>query len=215
LLEYRRVHESQNDADSAYDIVVNWLSDEVLRGYSSGEFSRKRLLELLGEELSLGILLRVGASFGRNREERIQAMLTDFAEHFLDAFEADGRSALEPLSSLRLRLSLISRASGKQDLSGLLDPIVDGDVGTFEAIATAMVRTENWVGGGQVRQNLSFEKEQWMMAVSREVRKRMAAELSPEFDAEAVDTDDVSETNRRRLAIVSARSEFGSLQGQL
>lgn len=213
LSEYRRVEHSRNDPESSLDVIFDWLSDEVLRGYSTGEFSRGELLKLFGEELSLDILLQVSASWGSSRDERTQAILADFADHFLDALAVDGRSALEPLGHLRLRLSLVSRAKGEQALAGLLDRTVDGDVAAFESVAIAMVRTENWVGKGTVRQNLSFETKEWITAVSLEVRERMAPYLTGEFDSEPVDTDDVSDSNRRRLAIVRVRSEFGLDRG--
>jgi hypothetical protein len=209
LSEYKRVEPSRNDPESSLDVIFDWLSDEVLHGYSAGEFSRGELLKLFGEELSLGILRQVSVSRGSSRDERTQAILADFADHFLDALAVDGRSALEPLGYLRLRLSLVSRAKGEQALAGLLDRKVDGDVAAFESVAIAMVRTENWVGNGTVRQNLSFETKEWITAVSVEVRERMAAQLTEEFDSEPIDTGDVSDSNRRRLAIVRVRSEFG------
>lgn len=209
LSEYRRVLPSRNNPESSLDVVFDWLSDEVVRGYRAGEFSRGELLELFGEELSLSILLQVSRAWGSSRDESIEAMLADFADHFLDALAVDCRSALEPLQHLRLRLSLVSRAKGERALAGLLDRSVDGDVAAFESIAIAMVRTENWVGSGTVRQNLSFETKEWRTAVSAEVRERMAAFLTQEFDSEPIDTDDVADSNRRRLAIVSVRSEFG------
>lgn len=209
LSEYRRVEPNRNHPESSLDVIFDWLSDEVLRGYSAGEFTRRDLVELLGEELSLGVLLRVSASWGSTRDKRTQSMLADYADHFLQAFEEDGRCALEPLSYLRLKLSLVSRAKGKQALSGLLDKIVDGDTASFESVAIAMVRTENWHSAESVRQNLNFETEEWEAAVSVDVRKRMASRLTGEFDSEPIDTDDVSDSNRRRLAIARVRSEFG------
>lgn len=213
LSEYRRLQDSRNDPESAIDVMFDCLSDETLRGYSAGEFSRGELLKLFGEDLFLAVLQRVGMSWGSSRDERIEKMLADFANHFLDALESEGKSALEPLGSLRLRLSLISRAKGEKALAGLLDPIVDGDAAMFELVAIAMVRTENWVGSGAVRQNLSFETKDWVTAVSAPVRERMAASLTGEFDSHSIDTDDISDLNRRRLAIVSARSEFGLGKG--
>jgi hypothetical protein len=51
LSEYRRVLPSRNDPESSLDVIFDWLSDEVLHGYSAGEFGRGELLELFGEEL--------------------------------------------------------------------------------------------------------------------------------------------------------------------
>ena len=72
-----------------------------------------------------------------------------------------------------------------------------------------MVRTENCVGYQTVRHSLSFETTEWRIAASDEVRERMAAILAGEFDSQPIDTDDVSDLNRRRLTIVGADSEFG------
>lgn len=209
LSQYERVEPSRNDLDSSLDVLFDWLAEEALRGYNKGEFDRDEILQLMGEKLSLMILLRLSAHGGSDSDERTQALLIDFADHFLDAFTNDDKSALEPLESLRLRLSLISRAKGADDLVGLLDRKVDGDVAAFESVAVAMVRTESWVGRGTVRQNLTFEAKEWETAVSPNVRERMAARLTDEFDSEQVDADDVSDSNRRRMAITNVRSEFG------
>lgn len=208
LSEYRRCEPTRNDSDSSLDVIFDWLSDEVLRGYDTTDFNRDNLLQLLGEELSLMVLLRLSNYWGSIRDERTQALLTDFADHFLRTLTAEDRSALEPLGRLRLKLSLVSRAKGEQALAGLLDRRVDGDVAVFESVAIAMVRIETWVGSGAIRQNLAFETSEWILAVSMEVRKRMAAYLTREFDSMHIDSEDISDANRRRLAIAKVRSEF-------
>ena len=213
LSEYRRAEPSRNESDSSFDVIFDWLSDEVIRGYSEGEFSRGELLELLGEELSIDILLRVSAYWGSSRDKRTQTILADFGDHFLETLAVDGRSALEPLGYLRLKLSLVSRAKREQPLTGLLDRNVDGDVAAFESVAVSMVRTENWHGNGSVRQSISFETAEWISAVSVGVRERMAAFLSDEFDYDPIDLEDVSDLNRRRLATIRVRSEFGLYGG--
>lgn len=207
--EYKRVEPRRYDPGSSLDITFDWLSDEVFRGYTGGEFTREVLIELFGEELALSLLLRVSWSLGSSHDERMKEMLSDFADYFLDALAGEGVSALEPFEYLRLKLSLVTRAKGGQAIAGLLDQKVDGDIGTFESVAMAMVRTENWVGSGTVRQNLNFEATEWTAVISADVRERMAAELTAEFDSEPIDTSDISDSNRRRLAIVKVRSEFG------
>ena len=211
--EYKRVEPSRNEPDSSLDIIFDWLSDEVLRGHGAGEFTREEIFSLFGEELSLAIIARVSGAWGSGRDARTQAMLADFVAHFLDAFAVEGRSSLEPLKSLMLRLSLVSRAKGEQALVGLLDQNVDGDIAAFESVAIAMVTIESWVGLNDVSQNLNFETKEWTTAVSLEVRERMATNLTAEFDSDSIDTNNVSDLNRRRLAIVKVRSEFGLGQG--
>ncbi len=209
LVEYKRVESSRNDRESTVDIILDWLSDEVLRGYGAGEFTRDGLLERFGEDLCFDILRQVGASWGSIRDENTKAILADFTGHFVDALAGEGRSALEPLGSLRFRLSLVARTKGPGALTGLLDRIVDGDVAAFELVAIAMVNVENWTGFETNRQNLGFDTEEWRTAISIEVRERMAAHLTDEFDSYPIDIDDVSNSNRRRLAIFRARTEFG------
>ena len=113
LYEYRRVEPSKNEPESSLDIIIDWLSDEVLHGYSAGEFSRGELLSLFGEELSLHILLRATAYWGSSRDKQNQTILADFGDYFLETLSVDGWSALEPLGSLRLKLGLVSRADRK------------------------------------------------------------------------------------------------------
>lgn len=209
LSEYKRAESSRHDPESSLDVIFGWLSDEVLRGYNAGQFSREELLKLFGEETSLSILLKVDTLRVSSRDERTKKIMADFADHFLDPLVADSKSALEPLGTLRLRLSLVSRAKGREALAGLLDSAVDDDVAAFEAVAIAMVRTEHWVGGEGVRKNIAFETRDWTAAVSPKVRARMAARLTGEFDSEWIDPDDLSDQNRRRMAISSVRSEYG------
>lgn len=68
LSEYKRVEPSRNDPESSLDVIFDWLSDEVLRGYSAGEFNRGDLLEIFGEELSLGILIKISSPWGSSRD---------------------------------------------------------------------------------------------------------------------------------------------------
>lgn len=207
--EYLRLEPDKDEPDSPIDLVFDWLSDEVVRGYASSEFDRDGLIQSFGEETMLRVLLRASAPFGSSRDTNLAAMLSDFAEHFLRELDKPGISALEPWGYLRLKLSLVERALGKDKLAGLLDSKVDGDPGAFEQVATAMVRTAHWRGSRDVRLELEFEGATWAAVISEDVRKRMAALLPSKFDNDSIDTEDVSEDSRRRLAIVRARSEFG------
>jgi len=209
LSEYRRLQDSRNNPESAVDILFNWLAEETILGFSTGELTRSQLLELFGEELCLEILGALNRPLaGRRDAQGVDKMLAEFATDFLDAFGTERATALKPLRSLRLRLSLIARAKGTQAISGLLDPIVDGDTKLFESAAIAMVSTERWYGADSVSCNLSFETEAWKIVVSPEVRKRMAASLTEEFDSQQIDYEELSDLNRRKVAIWSARSEF-------
>ncbi|MFT4470827.1 P-loop NTPase fold protein [Arthrobacter sulfonylureivorans] len=209
LSEYRRLEDSRNDPETAVDLIFDWLAAETLLGFSTGELTRGQLLELFGEDLCLTILHAINRPLLAGQDtHNVEKMLLDFANHFLDALDSQEKTALEPLESLRLRLSLISRAKGTEAIAGLLDPIVDGDTALFESAAIAMVRTESWHGDGSVRQNLSFETKEWTIAVSAQVRERMAASLTEEFDSQEIDYDDIASPNRRRVAIRSVRSEF-------
>lgn len=207
--EYLRLESDRDEPDSPIDLVFDWLSDEIVRGYATSEFDRDSLIQCFGEETMLGVLLRASAPFGNSRDTNLAAMLADFADHFLRELDKPGTFALEPWGYLRLKLSLVERACGKDKLAGLLDRKVDGDPGVFELVAIAMVRTAHWRGSRDVRLELEFEHGTWSAAISEEVRKRMAARLPSEFDDAPLDTEDVSEENRRRLAIVRVRSEFG------
>lgn len=207
--EYLRLEPEKDQPDSPVDLVFDWLSEEVVRGYVSSEFDRDGLVQRFGEEIILGVLLRASAPFGSSRDTNVAAMLSDFADHFLRELDEPGVIALEPWEYLRLKLSLVERALGGEKLDGLLDGKVDGDPLAFEQVATALVRTAHWRGSRDVRLQLEFEGRTWSAVVSEEVRKRMAAFLPSEFDDAPIDTGDVSDDNRRRIAIVRARSEFG------
>lgn len=206
--EYLRLEPDRDEPDSPIDLVFDWLSDEIVRGYATSEFDRDRLIQSFGEETMLGVLLRASAPFGSSRDPDLEAMLADFADHFLRELDKPGSSALEPWGYLRLKLSLVKRALGEAKLAGLLDSKVDGDPAVFELVAIAMVRTAHWRGSRDVRLELEFEHDTWSAAISQDVRKRMAALLPSEFDDAPINTEDVSEENRRRVAIVRARSEF-------
>lgn len=211
--EYVRLEPGKDEPDSPIDLVFDWLSDEIVRGYADAEFGRDDLIESFGEETMLGVLLRASAPFGSSRDANLAAMLADFADHYLRELDKPGISALEPWGYLRLKLSLVQRALGEDKLAGLLDSKVDGDAAVFELVAIAMVRTAHWRGARDVRLELEFDDSTWLAAISEDVRERMAVLLPSEFDDEPVDTGNVSAENQRRLAIVRARGEFGLSRG--
>jgi hypothetical protein len=212
--EHLRLQSGADDTESAADLVFDWLTEEVVNGYEDSEYDRDGLITAFGEEVMLGVLLRATSAIRSRRDANLSAMLSDFADYFLRNLMSPGASALEPWGYLRLKLSLIERAAGKTALAGLLDSKVDGFPAVFEQAAVAMVRTARWHGSHDVRLELEFESDIWATSVSEEVRRRMATQLPSEFDTAAIDTDDVSDENRRRLAIVRARAEFGLLATQ-
>lgn len=93
--EYLRLEPDKDEPDSPFDLVFDWLSDEVVRGYASSEFDRDSLVQSFGEETMLGVLLRASAPFGSSRDTNLAAMLSDFADHFLRELDKPGISALE------------------------------------------------------------------------------------------------------------------------
>ena len=219
--EYSRSEASKNEPDSPAEPLIDWLVDEVVRGYASSEFDHDGLIQLLGEQLALEVVLLATASFGSARNPDSSRILADFAARVRGELEEPGSAGLEPWALLRDKVRLVDRArefasertdmfdeAEVQERSGLLDGKVDGDVALFESTAVAMVRVARWRSGSQVHPKLEFDTQMWFAAVSEEVREKMVAELTDVHDSAPIDIDDVSESNQRRFAIVRARSEF-------
>lgn len=205
---------SREQPDSPADALFHWLADETLRGYSSSEFDRATLLELFGDEMSLGLLLRISAPFGSKSDSSISKMLADFAQYVAEQISQPGADSLEPIGYLRLKLSLLQRVNSDTSIEEILDDKVDGDVAAFESVAIAMVQTEHWFNGRTTRPELSFDGALWRTAISEVVRRRMTPELGPVLDDVFVDADDVSDENRRRYAIVAAQSDLKTLASE-
>lgn len=202
---WRDAKPTAGSTDSPAQDLFEWLADEIVVAYASGEVDRGRILDEFGEEAALGLLLEVSAPLSAKRDETINRMLEDFAAFFSAQIAAPGAAALEPLGYLRLKLSLIGRALGDDAMRGILDEKVDGNPESFEAAAIAMVRIRSWHNGTDVRPELEFDHQAWRTSVSEEVRQRMLPSLPTDLGGEDVDMEDVSPENQRRVGIESAR----------
>ncbi|MPT13534.1 MAG: hypothetical protein E2601_01265 [Microbacterium sp.] len=205
---------SQDQPESPFELIMDWQSDELVRGYSASEFGREDLMDWLGEEAALELVGRATAPPSSGRNPELRAVLNDFVSQIVTDLSRPGIAGLEPVHLLRQKVLLLDRARDDEDLfddeaetnrSGLLDAKVDGDLPAFEATAVAMVRIARWRSGTRVHPRLEFDQHLWQAAVSEPVQRRMADQLTSEFDNTPVDIEDVSDHGRRRFAIVRAR----------
>lgn len=210
----------QDQPESPFELIMEWQSEEFVRGYSASEFSREDLVGWLGEETALELVGRATAPFSSGRSPELRAVLSDFVSQILTDLSRPGIAGLEPVSLLRLKVLLLDRARDDERMDifddevetnrpGLLDDKVDGDLQAFEAAAVAMVRIARWRSGTRVHPRLEFDQHLWQAAVSEPVQRRMADLLTSEFDYAPVDIEDVSDRSRRHFAIVSAREGRG------
>lgn len=218
--EYVRNQPSKDQPDSPFELIVDWLSDEVVRGYSASEFGRADLVSWLGEETALELVGRATAPPSSGRDPQLRTILGDFTSQIGVELSRPGIAGLNPLHLLRLKVMLLDRArederkyllddKNETDVAGLLDAKVDGDLSAFEAVAVSMVRIARWRSSNRVRPKLEFDRPLWEAAVSEPIRRRMADQLTSEVDSNPVDVEDLSDESRRHFAIVRVREESG------
>ncbi|WP_168429454.1 MULTISPECIES: KAP family P-loop NTPase fold protein [unclassified Microbacterium] len=201
--EPRRAH-----PDSSADDLLTWLSEEVCRGYSRGEFDRDRMLQVFGEVHALSIFMRAQALQKEGRSlDGATLLLVDVAGHLADGLAAPGAIAGETAETLRLKLSLMASINGHKGLVSILDKNVDGDAAAFELAAVAMVGTTHRFNGNVSIGELEFDMQTWNAVVSPEVRARMTPQLPDDVPAGKPDTLDLSESNRRRFALARVRQD--------
>lgn len=205
---YERFKPTESDAGSPAAPVFALLGEEVLRGYSVGQIDRGWLLQLLGESRAFDLVLDVASGWGSNRDDRKVALLKDFMQFAVESLSKPGTVIAEPADRLREKVDLLWRATDEAGLQGWFDLIVTEDVVAFEALALAMVGVTTWHGPGTSRDELKFDQLRWTTLISEDIRQRMAAQLTSEFDGETLDEYDLSEANRRRFAIRAVRAEL-------
>jgi len=204
--------DTRDDPDSPADLLFDWLGREVLRGYSAAEFDRAGLFELFGEKDALKIVMRAISGPGASKDERKALMLADFASVASESLTHRGALVGDSPETLRTKIALQVRATGREAVRGLFDDVADGDLEVFEALATAMVTTESWYSSNGSRTELAFDVENWKLLISDDVRERMAARI-PNENADSIDDMDLSGPNRRRYGLQMARASSTSKDG--
>jgi hypothetical protein len=198
-----KVVRANGGLESPASEIDKWLVKEVQNAYAAGGLNRDQLIEVLGLEKTIELLLAINSRRRRVSNTDADPMIADFTQHYRARI---GSGALAPLGHLRLTLTLLAHVDGWEVVEGILDPFVDGNQNVFEEVTISFVMNQTWWRGEENSVVLEFDKDMWTSAISETVRLKMVPDLEEIEHADQTDDENAVDVERRNIAFAGARA---------
>lgn len=183
---------------SSGTILWRLAEKELLRSLAAGELDAESLLDSLGLENTIRLLLGINRDFGASREIKNQ-VLGKFANAMREFLHEDVEGAIR-LGRIRVLVSYFKQIEGEASVAGLAAPFLLAHPERGIDLAREFVQVERWVGVQGESPELAFDESGYRLITTAESRIRAADHLPVVPDLPDIDPEDIGETNQQLFA---------------